>query len=541
MTASVLSSNAQLAKLLAQQGLLPAEVLDGLSGRAQTLQEWLGQVAADDGLLSYQEIAEAISTEMRIPLDHLALLQPDPRALDHIAADTCLSHCAAPIGFEDAGLVIVMANPLDEMAVQTLRGIAGCEIVVHVAARNEILDFIDSNYQSAFGAAIKPQPDAFTLQYPGMDFVESQQLERPAGGMGSPSDMPTLDDLLMEMMQNHASDLHLAVGSPPMMRVDGELRPMSYPVLKPATLQPMIYAILSDVQVTEYERNWELDMAYSLPGISRFRVNVLRQRGSIGAVLRTIPMDIPTLDKLNMPPIVRELTGRPRGLVLVTGPTGSGKSTTLAAMVAEINQTRRSHIVTIEDPIEFLHSNKMSVITQREVGADTTSFTTALRHVLRQDPDVILIGEMRDLETISAAVTAAETGHLVFATLHTTSAAQTIERIIDVFPPHQQDQIRSQLSNVLEAIFTQTLLPNQNGKGRCCAMEILMSTSAVRNLVREGKIHQIPSVIQASAKYGMITLDASLKQLVLDRKVSLEEAIKKASNPDDFKALVAMQ
>ena len=235
------------------------------------------------------------------------------------------------------------------------------------------------------------------------------------------------------------------------------------------------------------------------------------------------------------------MTTRPRGLVLVTGPTGSGKSTTQAAMIDEINRTRRTHIVTVEDPIEFLHRNKLSVVTQREVGADTESFATALRHVLRQDPDVILIGEMRDLETISAAVTAAETGHLVLATLHTTSASQTIERIIDVFPPHQQEQIRSQLSNTLEAIFTQTLLPNINGKGRSCAQEILICTPAIRNLIREGKVHQMSSVLQASAKYGMQTLDYSLMQLVLQHKVSLEQAIQKASNPEDFKALVAMQ
>ena len=351
----------------------------------------------------------------------------------------------------------------------------------------------------------------------------------------------TIDQLLLHMLQHRASDLHLAVGSPPMMRVDGELASMPFPILNPSSIQTMIYAVLNDVQVTEFERKWELDFAYSIPRVSRFRVNVHRQRGSVGAVMRTIPDETPTLDKLRMPPIVREMTGRPRGLVLVTGPTGSGKSTTLAAMIDEINRTKRSHIVTIEDPIEFLHKNKMSVVTQREVGADTESFAIALRHVLRQDPDVILIGEMRDLETIAAAVTAAETGHLVFATLHTTSASQTIERIIDVFPPHQQEQIRSQLSNTLEAIFTQTLLLNIDGHGRSCAQEILIATPAIRNLIREGKVHQMHSVMQASAKYGMQTLDTALKQLVLARKVTLEQAILKASNPEDFKALVAMQ
>jgi twitching motility protein PilT len=306
-------------------------------------------------------------------------------------------------------------------------------------------------------------------------------------------------------------------------------------------LQPLIYSILTDIQITVFERHWELDFSYSLPGVSRFRVNVHKQRGSVGSVFRMIPSDMPTLDKLRMPPIVRELTQRPRGLVLVTGPTGSGKSTTLAAMIDEINRTVRTHIVTVEDPIEFLHSNKMSVITQREVGSDTESFSTALRHVLRQDPDVILIGEMRDLETIAAALTAAETGHLVFATLHTTSAAQSIDRIVDVFPSHQQDQVRIQLANVLEGIATQALLRSIDGKGRVCAQEILIASSAIRSLIRDNKVHQMPSVMQASAKYGMQTLDQCLRTLVLEKKVTLDEAIAKSSSPEDFKALLAMQ
>jgi twitching motility protein PilT len=259
----------------------------------------------------------------------------------------------------------------------------------------------------------------------------------------------------------------------------------------------------------------------------------------MGAIFRSIPTEVPTLDHLNMPPVVKELTNLPRGLVLVTGPTGSGKSTTLAAMINEINRTRRCHIVTIEDPIEFLHRHQKSEINQREVGADTESFTAALRHVLRQDPDVILIGEMRDLETISAAITAAETGHLVFATLHTTDAAQTIDRIIDVFPPDQQEQIRNQLSTVLEAILSQTLMPKLDGRGRCCAQEILIATSAVRNLIREGKIHQMASVLQAGSKVGMQTLDQALRALVTEGKVALEEAASKSSTPEDFRRLVA--
>ena len=252
-------------------------------------------------------------------------------------------------------------------------------------------------------------------------------------------------------------------------------------------------------------------------------------------------MEVPNLDALQMPQVIRDFTQRPRGLVLITGPTGAGKSTTLAAMVDEINRTARRHIVTIEDPIEFLHSNRMSVVTQREVGSDTESFATALRHVLRQDPDVLLIGEMRDLETISAALTAAETGHLVLASLHTTSAAQTVDRIVDVFPEAQQIQVRSQLANVLEGIVTQTLLQRADGKGRVCAQEIMIASSAIRTLIRESKVHQMPGIMQSSAKSGMQTLDSALRTLVFSGQVTFEEALKKASSSEDFKAFIALQ
>jgi twitching motility protein PilT len=274
--------------------------------------------------------------------------------------------------------------------------------------------------------------------------------------------------------------------------------------------------------------------------VGRFRVNVFRQRGSVGAILRAIPAQVPTLKGLRLPRVVAELTRRPRGLVLVTGPTGSGKSTTLAAMVNEINHQRRAHVVTVEDPVEFLHTSALSEINQREVGTDTESFSTALRYVLRQDPDVILIGEMRDLETISAAVTAAETGHLVFATLHTNSAAQTIDRIIDVFPTGQQGQVRSQLANVLEGVLTQVLVPTANGKGRCCAMEILLATAAVRSLIRDAKVHQVTSVIEVNGKAGMQTLDQALKKLVCDCAISLDEAAARCTDPEAFRALVRM-
>ncbi|MHB9025711.1 MAG: PilT/PilU family type 4a pilus ATPase [Armatimonadota bacterium] len=547
MTVEIVNINKRTAGIIEKRQLLPVPVLNELLARAETLQEWLGQVAVDDGLLSAAELATALSKELQLSLVNLKSLYPDENALAQLPAETCRTNFFLPLSFDGSTLSVAMANPLDETALATLRSLTGSDISVQIASLDELMTTINQWYRTTAPQAAPRQETDTVLAEVLASLGKSAESGTGESGFQDRAEADrllhelSLDQLLTMMMENHASDLHLAVGSPPMMRVDGELRPMPFPTLTPSPVQTMVYAILTDVQITTFERRLELDFAYSLPKISRFRVNVLRQRGSIGAVFRTIPEDMPNLDQLKMPPVVREMTGRPRGLVLVTGPTGSGKSTTLAAMIDEINRTRRAHVVTVEDPIEFLHRNNLCVITQREVGADTESFSIALRHVLRQDPDVILIGEMRDLETVSAAVTAAETGHLVFATLHTTSAAQTIERIIDVFPPHQQDQIRSQLSNTLEAIFTQTLLVNIDGHGRSCAMEILICTPAIRNLIREGKVHQMPSVLQASAKYGMQTLDQSLKQLVLNRKVSLEEAILKASNPEDFKSLVAMQ
>lgn len=546
MTPSAVATNQQLAKILERQQSIPTPVLDGLVSRARTLQEWLGQVASDDGVLSFGEIASALARELNLPLVNLKTYEPNPRALEQLPVDTCREHGVFPMNYEQGVLYLAMANPLDETAKQTLRGLVRGDLSVQVAPLQDIQVIVERAYKD-FTPRPKENdlPDYSQLTDRRAGVVQSSFGHTPASAftqmpaMREQESSVTLDELLVMMVENRASDLHLAVGSPPMMRVDGELRSMPFTVLTPNAVSEMLYAVLTDVQVTTFERSWELDLAYSLPGVSRFRVNLLRQRGSIGAVLRTIPVEIPSLDKLKMPAIVRDITDRPRGLVLVTGPTGSGKSTTLAAMIAEINSKKRVHIVTVEDPIEFLHKNNQSVITQREVGADTQSFAIALRHVLRQDPDVILIGEMRDLETISAALTAAETGHLVFGTLHTTSAAQTIDRIIDVFPPHQQEQIRSQLANVLEGIITQTLLPNADGRGRSCAQEILTATPAIRNLIREGKVHQMPSVIQASAKHGMQTLDNALKVLVLAKKVSLEEALKKSSHPEDFKSLLA--
>jgi len=348
--------------------------------------------------------------------------------------------------------------------------------------------------------------------------------------------------LLVQMHERGASDLHLKVGNHPVMRINGGLEPRTdLPVLDPATVRAVVESMLDEGQKKRFATNLELDFAYSVPKVGRFRVNVYQQRGSVGAAIRAIHFGVPTVDELGLPEVVKRLAGLPRGLVLVTGPTGSGKSTTLAAIVNYINHSRSVHIVTIEDPIEYLHKDNKSVINQREVGMDTLSFSNALRHVLRQDPNVILIGEMRDLETISTAITAAETGHLVFATLHTQSAAQTIDRIIDVFPPHQQSQIRTQLAVVLEGVLSQTLVPLVGGGGRVAAIEVMLATGAIRNLIREGKTFQIPSAIMSGGREGMQTLNQALRALVEQKKITYEDAAARATSEKEFAQLLGRQ
>ncbi len=345
-------------------------------------------------------------------------------------------------------------------------------------------------------------------------------------------------DVLMQVMERKASDLHLTAGAPPMIRHHGRLHALDYPVLTPQVTREVIYSILTNDQRQRLENDWQLDLAYSIPGKARFRVNAYFQRASLSAAFRLIPQDMPKLRSLGLPQTIEDFTKKPRGFVLVTGPTGSGKSTTLAAMLDLINDTRHEHILTIEDPIEFLHMHKSCIVNQRELGADAQSFGQALKAGLRQDPDVILVGEMRDLETISTALTAAETGHLVFATLHTQDTAQTVDRIVDVFPPAQQQQVRVQLSVALQGIVTQQLLPLANATGRCVATEILVPTPAVRNLIREGKTHQIYSALQTGAQFGMQTMDTSLAELVRAGKISRELAESRSSAPEELRRLM---
>ncbi len=346
-------------------------------------------------------------------------------------------------------------------------------------------------------------------------------------------------EVLLEVIGRRASDLHLTAGAPPMVRVRGRLTPLEgYPELTPTDTREIVYSILSNSQRQKLENNWQLDFAYSIPGQARFRVNAYFQRSAVGAAFRLIPFEVAPLESLGLPPAVAEFAKRPRGLVLVTGPTGSGKSTTLASLVDVINQSREEHIMTIEDPIEFLHQHKSCIVNQRELGSDATSFADALKAALRQDPDVILVGEMRDLETIGTAITAAETGHLVFATLHTQDTPQTVDRIIDVFPSSQQGQIRAQLAVALQGIMTQMLLPTSDGSGRCVATEVLVPTPAVRNLIREAKSHQIYSVLQTGGAHGMQTMDASLAELVRAGKITRQLAEARAHAPDEMRRLI---
>lgn len=348
-----------------------------------------------------------------------------------------------------------------------------------------------------------------------------------------------LSELLRKMIELGGSDLHVTTNSSPMVRVHGHLRPLEYPELTPAETKQLAYSVLTDAQKHRFEESLELDFSFGIKGLSRFRANLFNQRGAVGAVFRAIPYEIRSFEELGLPAVIQTLCDKPRGLILVTGPTGSGKSTTLAAMLDKVNRDRHEHIITVEDPIEYLHGHKSCLVNQREVNSDTHSFANALRAALRQDPDIVLIGEMRDLETTETALRIAETGHLTFATLHTNSAASSINRIIDIFPAHQQAQIRTQLSMVLEGIVTQSLLPRANGQGRVLAMEILVPNSAIRNLIREDKIHQIYSMMQTGQeKYGMTTFNQSLAMLYFKKLITLELALARSSNADELQDLI---
>jgi twitching motility protein PilT len=348
-----------------------------------------------------------------------------------------------------------------------------------------------------------------------------------------------LHQLLKAMVEKGASDMHITAGAPPLLRIDGEVIPLKLPPLTPVDTKHLAYSVMTEEQKITFEKESELDLSFGVKNLSRFRGNIYLQRGAVAAAIRTIPFKILTYDELGLPPIVAEIANKPNGMVLVTGPTGSGKSTTLAAIIDKINSEQRVHILTIEDPIEYLHPHKMAVVNQREIGADTATFKGALKYVLRQDPDVVLVGEMRDMDTIEAALTIAETGHMVFATLHTNSAISTINRLVDAFPPYQQDQIRNKLSFVLQGVVTQQLLPRAGQAGRCLAMEVLVPNPAIRNLIRENKVHQIYGQMQVGQeKNGMMTLNQSLLSLYLRRFISLEQALLQSNEIEELKGMI---
>ncbi len=431
--------------------------------------------------------------------------------------------------------IVMLARVADETADVRSRDAGAVGVLSAGADPAEYLATVKRVGAKAPASSTQPMEDG---RPPAHADARGAASSRPAPP-GSRSDDLNVDDLLRTLLDRDGSDLHLTAGSPPGLRIRGEIHPLeNCEPLTPKDTQDLILTLLSEEQRRRFDAELELDFAYSIPGLSRFRANVFQQRNSMGAVFRCIPLTIPSLDDLKLPKVCRFLAERPRGLVLVTGPTGSGKSTTLAAMIDHINATRPVHIVTLEDPIEFMHRNKKAYVNQREIGADTRSFASALRRVLRQDPDVILVGEMRDLETISAAITAAETGHLVLATLHTTGGPETVDRIIDVFPPHQQQQIRMQLSATLEGVLSQVLLQSADGVSRTLAMEIMLGVPAISNLIREGKTHMMPTIIHGAQAVGMQTLDQDIKRLLTAGLVTFDEAISKAKEPRELAAML---
>jgi twitching motility protein PilT len=459
-------------------------------------------------------------------------LRPTPQALAAVPAADARRLGVLPLAVDETRIVLAFSDApsgstVAELALSTTKNVV--PVLADAAALAEAI------------AAAYPGPPLPPLAAPGEAHPAPPPLGAPAVARRERV-VEHLDELLEHLLDCGGSDLHLSTGARPSVRVHGSLQAIDgYGALDGDTIERLVFAVIDDDRATSFKSDLELDVAYAMPGRSRFRMNVFRQRGSVGAVLRAIPFRIPDFDTLGLPPIVKTFADLPRGLVLVTGPTGSGKSTTLASLLDIINSTKAVHIISCEDPIEFLHSHKKAIVNQREVGQDTHSFGSALKRALREDPDVILVGEMRDLETIHMALTAAETGHLVFATLHTQSAPQTVDRIVDVFPPEQQGQIRVMLATTLQAVVTQQLIPTANGKGRAVAAEVLVATPAVRNLIRESKGHQIPTQMQAGAQYGMVTMDQHLAELVRVKRVALNTALERAANPDDLRNLLGLK
>jgi twitching motility protein PilT len=507
---------------LVDRHVLSRDDLEQAIEESERSQQPLPSVLLSLGLVGSKDLTAALADQMGLRFIDFLDTPIHQDAPTMLTAELAQRYTAVPVDFEDHKIVVAFAEPADDDALAAIGHATSYEVIPAVADRGELTRAIEMIY----GAS---GPNGAGMGTDGNVQVAEGDL----------LDELHVNDLLELVVQWGGSDLHLSSGSPPVIRVHGDLRPITQiPILNGSQIRQMVFSILTQKQREKFENELELDTSYALPGKGRFRVNVFLQRDSVGCVMRAIPYEIVDFDKLGIPPAVKPWAYLPRGLVLVTGPTGSGKSTTLASLIDIVNRERAVHIMTVEDPIEFLHSHKRSLINQREVGEDTWSFANALKHVLRQDPDVILVGEMRDLETISTALTAAETGHLVFATLHTQDAPQSIDRVIDVFPAHQQQQVRVQLAAALQGICTQQLIPSSDGQGRGVACEVMVATPAIRNLIREGKTHQIYSMLQAGGKYGMVTMDMSLAMLVRQGQISLDAALERCSNEEDLRRLL---
>ncbi|MEX1178148.1 MAG: PilT/PilU family type 4a pilus ATPase [Nitriliruptor sp.] len=546
---------AGLGDTLVGQGVLTPEQLEHANAHAGEGGS-LARALVELGYAGERDLVKAFAATLHMPFAEVDAGNVDPNAASLLDVDLARSLVAMPVAFGEGDHVrVAVADPNQPRLIEQLEQAVGLRVELALAPRRALLTAIDEHARNqvptGVGAAVTAP--AALAAVPGNGSASAEALPpRPsatvgADALGSPAapllrseeeSEVDLDALLKALVERGGSDLHLTTGIPPAIRIDGDLAVMDdQPVLTPDELQKMLYAIMTQKQREVFENSLELDMSYAVPGLARFRVNVFQQRDSIGSVMRVIPFDIVPLEDLGVPEQIANFAYLPRGFVLVTGPTGSGKSTTLASIIDLINRNRPAHIMTVEDPIEFLHKHKRSVVNQREVGTDTLGFNDALKHVLRQDPDVILVGEMRDLETIQIALTAAETGHLVFGTLHTQDAPQTIDRVVDVFPPHQQEQIRVMLAGALRGVVCQTLLKTADGKGRTVACEVMIATSGVRNLIREGKTHQIYSAIQAGASHGMVAMDQSLATLVKQGKVTYDTALEKCNNPAEFNRL----
>jgi twitching motility protein PilT len=505
---------------LVDRHVLSRDDLEQAIDESERTKEPLPSVLLRLDLVGSKDLTAALAEQMGVRFIDFLETPIHQDAPETLSAELARQFVAVPVDFEGQKLVVAFAEPPSDTALTAVGHATSFEVIPAVADRNELMRAIAMIY----GAV-----DGETPEFGTNVVVGEEQLD----------DELHINDLLDLVIQWGGSDLHLASGSPPVIRVNGDLRPVTeLPIFNGSQIRQMVFSILTQKQREKFENELELDTSYALPGRGRFRVNVFVQRDSVGCVMRAIPYDIVDFERLGIAPAVQGWAHLPRGLVLVTGPTGSGKSTTLASLIDIVNRERSVHIMTVEDPIEFLHQHKRSLINQREVGEDTHSFAAALKHVLRQDPDVILVGEMRDLETISTALTAAETGHLVFATLHTQDAPQSIDRVIDVFPAHQQQQVRVQLASALQGICTQQLLPTVDGQGRAVACEVMVATPAIRNLIREGKTHQIYSMLQAGGRYGMVTMDMSLAQLVRARSISVETALERCANEEDLRRLL---